>query len=265
MNSILYAANIGTLAAWLSVSGASTVGIFVKSQARLPVLKVQDGQEIQVTEGELLDIEMFAGGSAPAQELDVENNEETLQEQAAETPEAPELAPDIPEVPDLPEIAETEPLPEVPDLPEPKPRPSADTVNIAKPRPPAPKASVKRSDDARRGTDRPVARRTESGSGTGSGSGSNRGAGSGDTGAARFAGGRMPKPSYPANARKQGVEGTVRVSITVDESGTVVSASIVSASHPALNDRSILGTINRWKFRPGARATRIAPIRFTLH
>jgi len=263
MHPILYSINIGTLAAWLSVSGASTVAYCIKGQERLPLLKKHEMEEIQISEGELMDVEMLAGGSAPTQEVDAENNEELLQEQEAATPEVPELAPDIPE---LPELAETEPLPEVPDLPEPTPEPpKPEALPAPKPKPVAPKASVKRAEQTKRGTDRPVARRTESGAGNGTGSGSTGGAGSGDTGAARFAGGRMPKPTYPANARKQGVEGTVRASITVDESGRVVSCHIVSASHPALDDRAILSTLNRWKFKPGARATRILPIKFTLH
>ena len=263
MHPILYSINIGTLAAWLSVSGACTVAYCIKSQERLPLLKQLELEEINSTEGELMDVEMFAGGSAPTQEVDAGNNEETLQEQEAATPEVPEIAPDIPE---LPELAETEPLPEVPDLPEPAPEPPKPEATPApKPKPVAAKASNQRAEQTKRGTDRPVARRTESGAGTGSGSGSNAGAGSGDAGAARFAGGRRPNPGYPANARKQGIEGTVRASITVDESGRVVSCHIVSASHPALDDRSILSTLNRWKFKPGPRATRILPIKFTLH
>ena len=75
----------------------------------------------------------------------------------------------------------------------------------------------------------------------------------------------MPKPPYPANARKQGIEGTVRVSITLDENGNIVGASIVSCSHPLLNDPSIESAMRRGKYRPGPRATRIIPIRFTLN
>jgi protein TonB len=264
MHSLLYAINIGTLAAWLSVSGASTVALYIKKQDRLPELKTHQVEEIVVSEGELMDVEMQAGGSAPSVEVDAENNQETLQQQEAATPEAPEVAPDIPE---MPQLAETEPLPDVPALPEakPDPAPSPDSVSVPKPKPVAAKASHNRATQTTRGTDRPVARRTESGTGTGTGSSNSSGAGSGDTGAARFAGGRMPKPTYPGNARRQGVQGTVRVSITVDESGTVVSSSIVSATNPMLNDSSILSTVNRWKFRPGARATRIAPINFTLN
>lgn len=264
MHSILYAINISTLAAWLTVSSASTVAYFIERPERLPELKKHEVEEIQITEGELMDVDLFAGGSAAAQEVDAENNEEILQQQEAATPEVPELAPDIPE---LPEVAETEPLPEIPNLPEPKPEPAPtpDAISAPKPKPVAAKASTKRAEQTKRGADRPVARRTESGNGTGSGSGTTRGAGAGDTGAARFAGGRMPKPSYPAGARKQGVEGTVRASITVDESGNVVNCSIVSATHPALSDSSILSTLRRWKFKPGARVTRILPIKFTLN
>ncbi len=264
MNSILYATSIGTFSTWLAFSSASVVGIsWPDHPPRLADLKVHEQEEIQITEGELMDVDMQSAGSAANQELDTEDNQETLQQQEAAVPDVAEL---VPEIPEIPEIAETEPLPEVPDLPEEKPelKPSTDTFNVPKKEAALPKPAAKRAENKNPGSNRPVAKRTEAGSGSGSGSGNAAGSGNGDVGAARFSGGRMPKPPYPAMAQKQSIEGTVRVSITVDESGSVVACSIVSASDPLLNDRSITACVSRWKLKPGPRATRIVPIRFKL-
>lgn len=265
MNSILYAANIGTLAAWLGFTSASTVGMLVPPPPQiLPELKTLDLPVIVMTDGEFMEVDMFSGGSAQASEIDVEDNSETVFDQEAATPEIPEITPEVPEIP---EIADEQPLPEVPELPEPAPKPelkpSRDTFEVAKRKPSPPRAAVKRSESTTRGSDRPIAKRTQSGSGTGSGNAGNSGSGAGERGAGRISGGRTPRPPYPSAARKQGIEGTVRVSVTFGEGGEVLSCSIVSASHPSLNDSSILSTIRKWKV-PGRRGNATLPIRFTL-
>ncbi len=260
MNSILYAANIGTLAAWLSVSGASTVGMLVPPPPQhLPELKKHELPTFVFTDGEFMEVDMFAGGSAATSEVDMHDNQEMVHAPEAATPE-------VVDIPDAPEVVETEPLPDVPDLPEEKPelKPSQDTFAVAKKSAPAPKASVKRSENRRPGSDRPIAKRTESGSGSGSGSGSNTGAGAGTAGKDRMSGGRTPKPPYPSMARKNNIEGVVKVSITFGEGGEVTGCSILSASNPALSDPSILSTIRKWK-KPGFRGTHSVPIRFTLN
>ncbi|HVJ46103.1 MAG TPA: TonB family protein [Luteolibacter sp.] len=264
MNSILYAANIGTFAAWLGFTGASTGGILVHGRPQiLPELMRTEMPAIVMTDGEFMEVDMFAGGSAAASEVDAQDNTEQVFQQEAATPEIPEITPEIPEIPEITD----EPLPEVPELPEPeaKPelKPTQDTFAVAKKTPAAPKASVKRAENRTSGSDRPVAKRTESGSGTGTGNANNSGAGAGDKGSGRISGGRTPRPPYPSAARKEGVEGTVRVSVTFGENGEVLTCSIVSASHPSLHDSSILSTIEKWKV-PGRRGNAILPIRFTL-
>lgn len=257
MNPLLYALNIGTLAAWLSVSGASTVACLVKISGRLP-------EETQVdpdvmTDGDVIDMDLFSAGSAPAAEVDTENNDELAPQQETAAEEEAVEAPETMEIPELPELAEESVLPEIPDLPAPKPRPA--------PRPaqkPSPSTANKGREN-KPGTSGPAAKRTATGSGGGQGSGSSSGSGSGDVGAARFAGGRKPRPPYPAAARKQNIEGSVVVFITVDESGNVVNAAIRRASHPSLNDSSILNTLRRWKFKPGPRGSITQTIRFQLH
>ena len=262
MNSILYAASIGTFATWLGVSGASTVGMLVHGKAQvLPELKTVEMPDIVMTDGEFMEVDMFAGGSAATSEVAEQENQEQVFQREAETLEIPQ-----PEIPEVQEIAETEPLPEVPELPEPeKPQPklTEDTFAVARKAPSAPKAAVKRTETARRGANRPVAKRTESGSGSGSGNANNSGAGAGDKGQGRISGGRTPRPPYPASARRQGIEGVVKVAINFGDGGEVLSCSIVSASHPSLNDASILSTIRRWK-QPGRRGNCTLPIRFSL-
>ncbi|MFT3742683.1 MAG: energy transducer TonB [Pyrinomonadaceae bacterium] len=58
----------------------------------------------------------------------------------------------------------------------------------------------------------------------------------------------LVKPEYPENARQAGIEGMVRVNVTLDESGTVVKAAAVSG------DRRLTGAAidaaMRSKFRP---------------
>jgi len=265
MNPLLYAASIGTFAAWLGVTGASTVGLMVPGKPQvLPELKTVEMPDIIMTDGEFMEVDMLAGGSAAASEVAEENNQEENFAQEALTPEVEEVVPDVPEIP---EIAEVEPLPEIPELPEPeKPqlKPSENTFAVEKKKEPiARKPVAKKTETSRPGSTRPVARRTESGTGTGGGNANNSGSGSGEQGSGRISGGRTPKPPYPAAARKQGIEGTVKVFITFGESGEVLSCSIVSASHPSLHDDSILSTIRRWKI-PGRRGSSTLPVRFTL-
>lgn len=65
--------------------------------------------------------------------------------------------------------------------------------------------------------------------------------------------GRQPKPDYPREAALAHQEGTVLVRFTVDESGQVVSASVVKPSPFALLDQSAARTIrDEWRFPAGA-------------
>ena len=256
MNPILYALNIGTLATWLSVSGASTVAYFVVTNDPLPQELEADSD--LMTDGDVIDMDLFSAGSASLADVDTQENDEAAPQEQIASAEAAEAMPETLEVPELPELAEAEPLPDVPDLPAPKPKPAA------RPKPTR-TASTNTGRETNSGTSRPAAKRKVTGSGSGSGSGASRGSGSGEVGAARFAGGRKPRPSYPSAARKQNIEGSVVVFITVDEKGNVVNAAIRKASHPALNDSSILSTLRRWKFRAGPRGSITQTIRFQLH
>ena len=60
------------------------------------------------------------------------------------------------------------------------------------------------------------------------------------------------KPTYPATALRNGVQGSVVASLNVDTRGNVTEASIVSRSGERSRDldRSVLNTVQGWKFQP---------------
>ncbi len=56
------------------------------------------------------------------------------------------------------------------------------------------------------------------------------------------------QPSYPAIAKAAGAEGTVQVQVTIDESGKVTAAEVISG-HPLLRDAA-LDAAKGWAFKP---------------
>lgn len=79
-----------------------------------------------------------------------------------------------------------------------------------------------------------------------------------------------PAPEYPERARLRGHQGSVTLSVTVDETGRVGALAIVEGSGHALLDQAALNTIRSWRFAPATRngipvaATRTVVIRFAL-
>ena len=250
MSPLLYAINIGTLATWLTVAGASSVACVVKVVERLPDLLADKPKETEVF------ITPMAMGSAPP--AATEASDEALTEEAA-IPEIPEV-PEIPEMPELPEITDLEPLPDIPDLPQvTSPEGTQQPKPAVKPAVSRPKTSSNRSTAGQKSTT------GESGRGTGTGNGSAQGSGDSAAGASRWVGGRMPKPNYPSACRKAGQQGRVVVNFTVDERGYVVNVSLASScAYSALNEEA-LRTVRRWKFKPGPRASASRPIVFQLN
>ncbi|KRG53217.1 energy transducer TonB [Stenotrophomonas beteli] len=60
------------------------------------------------------------------------------------------------------------------------------------------------------------------------------------------------KPTYPATALRNGVQGSVVASLNVDTRGQVTNATIVSRSGERSRDldRAVLSTVQNWKFQP---------------
>ena len=60
-------------------------------------------------------------------------------------------------------------------------------------------------------------------------------------------------PLYPADLRKDGVQGFAKVEMVVDAQGNVQEARLVVASHPEFGDRAVLAA-QLWKFDPATDA-----------
>jgi len=57
-------------------------------------------------------------------------------------------------------------------------------------------------------------------------------------------------PRYPYQAKRRGIEGWVRVSFTVTESGSVEDAIVEDADPPGVFERAALAAVATWKFKP---------------
>lgn len=245
--------NIGTLATWLAVSGASTVAVTVKIHERLPKL-VNPADEVEMA---VVDLEEQMGSAPPAAPEDAVPEEITEPQEVLE----PEPIPEVPEMPEIPEVPDMEPLPEIPDLP---PVPDGELKPKAEPRP----AVTRKSDQPK-----PAKRNTtaqnrggETGAGTGSGAGTAQGAGTSQTGANRWAGLYAPKPAYPAASHKAGHEGRVGITFEVDERGFVVSAYVSSpCPYPELNEAALAKVRSSWRAKPGPRQKATKPIVFKIN
>jgi periplasmic protein TonB len=57
-------------------------------------------------------------------------------------------------------------------------------------------------------------------------------------------------PDYPSGAKKDGIEGSVDLEITVSAQGVVENASVVRSTPPAVFDKSAIAAVRRWKYDP---------------
>lgn len=260
MNPLFHAINVSTFAVWLSMAGFGTVAIAVPTARDWLEERADKADPYADLESVIL-TEDFSVGELPAsQETDTGTSGDAQQ---AEVPLAEQET--LPEPPEMPETAEITPLPEVPDLP--PPSPSA----IAAPAPAPPKPRPSTSTSARRETRSSLPTSATGGSrsgvqgarGTAGQGGANGGTGMSD--AKRLAGGRMPAPSYPAEARSKGQSGTVVVEFVVGENGRVVSAYAKSPSPwPLLNERAV-SCVRTWRFPAGKVTKYVRPIVFKLN
>lgn len=60
--------------------------------------------------------------------------------------------------------------------------------------------------------------------------------------------GPVPQPSYPAEAKKKGIQGTVRLKAIITPAGTVRELFVVDG-HPLLVPAAI-DAVKRWKYKP---------------
>lgn len=182
---------------------------------------------------------------------------EVAMEVAQEIPPSLELVTQTQELPDLVEALATEDLFTLSTAPK--------IEEALRPKDPSPqKPEVRRTPTptpARSTPKRTTSTRT-SGTGTGSGTGaSGSGSGSGSGGGAFI----IPRPTYPSSLRSLGVQGTVRLRITVGTSGRASSVTIIGTSGNSTLDQYAAGWVRRnGKAPPGEVRTVIAPLSFVL-
>jgi TonB family protein len=61
---------------------------------------------------------------------------------------------------------------------------------------------------------------------------------------------RFVAPTYPPQALSRGLEGEVRVRITVDTAGRVSDAEVLSGTPPGIFDQAALNAVRKWRFEP---------------
>lgn len=76
-------------------------------------------------------------------------------------------------------------------------------------------------------------------------------------------------PTYPRDALRRGVGGTVRVQVTVSTDGSVERMEVAQSSGDRNLDRAAMEAVRRWRFKPAMRAgqpvsaTVVIPVDFT--
>jgi TonB family protein len=245
----------GTLEALISLSwlvGVSAtflvVGIVGMFAADLPPIHLKTLQDLETAD----DLPMIETSMAELQSLSEAAEQPTEQEPLlpVEIPETVEMPP---ESLDLPEIAEAMTLedifavptaPQVEDALRPidpvvKPKPA--------PTPPRPRTPVASSGGTRSATPR---------AGT-----------AGGTGTSGIGGkGKFPSPPYPSFARSGGMQGTVRLSISVGPSGAVEGVSVIgSTGFSALDNHAASWVRRNWRWPGGASNRYTLPLTFRLN
>lgn len=108
-----------------------------------------------------------------------------------------------------------------------------------------------------------------SGTGPGSGSGSGGGAGDGETMGPQLL--SATKPRYPESARRNNIEGTAVVGLTIGTDGRVSSAWLESSSGNSAMDEAAVEEVYNWRFVPAKRngaaitVNSRVPVVFQLH
>jgi protein TonB len=211
------------------------IGLQGATESLVPALRTEVAQ---IDVGDEVMVEEF---EAPAATEEQEVAEETELEEPVEEfeiPPLPEIAapltpPEMVELTELEQIVESPPTPVKPPeaKPAPKPRPVART---------APPSARPKS--------------TSGGSGppqlfTGGGG----------------RGGRFPSPYYPASARSAGLQGSLRLLVTVEPSGLPSAVNVSSSSgHSALDSAARDHVQRRWRWPSGEVRRYIVPVKFVL-
>lgn len=190
------------------------------------------------------------------------SQQENQEEVAEETTELPVEITEVLETPqpieDLPELVEPMTLEDIFAVPSaPKIEDALRPVDpVVKPRPrPTPAPTKPTSPVARSsGTGAPSARPGAVG-GTAGGSGTGKGSGKG----------KFPAPPYPSFARSGGMQGTVRLSISVGATGAVEGVNVISSTgYSALDSYAVSWVRRNWRWPGGASNRYTLPLTFRL-
>ena len=189
------------------------------------------------------------------------------EEVSAETVE--ETTPDVLEVPppiefmeqplDLPELAEalvTEDVFVIPTPPK-----IEDALRPQDPAPPKPKPKPTTAPAPRR-----MVSRTSTSGASGAATSQGGSGGAGNTGSSNLRGTfNIPRPIYPSSLKSMGVQGTVRLSISVGSSGRAESVSVIGSSGNSTLDQFAASWVRRNGRGPaGLSGTFIAPLTFVI-
>lgn len=78
-------------------------------------------------------------------------------------------------------------------------------------------------------------------------------------------GGRFPSPNYPAQARANKVQGTVRLLVTVEANGVPSSVTVQSSSGSEALDTAARDQVSRrWRWPAGELRRYVVPVRFEI-
>lgn len=58
-------------------------------------------------------------------------------------------------------------------------------------------------------------------------------------------------PAYPPSAKRQNIEGWIKVKFVIDEHGQVGHVSVLAAEPQGIFEQSVLRCISNWRFKPG--------------
>ena len=65
------------------------------------------------------------------------------------------------------------------------------------------------------------------------------------------------RPPYPKRARRQNIEGWIKVKFIVDEHGHVDEVTVLDAEPAGIFEQSVLQCVGEWRFKPGTMGGRI--------
>ena len=72
------------------------------------------------------------------------------------------------------------------------------------------------------------------------------------------------KPVYPMFAIARGIEGWVKIELTIAENGTVIASEVVASEPPEVFDQTTLVAVSQWRYPPGDKNKSSVLIKFEL-